>query len=195
MIGSFFSELLSSLQSGGVILWVLLMWGGYLYYLLLDTIVLAQKNSSYCNGLDCMFAEHCSNRNAITLRYKGLRQDMMEGIEGRIRFLNLAINTAPLLGLLGTVTGMLKTFHVLSFATTSIDKSEMLSEGISEALITTQLGLIIAIPSFMLLRRVIRKSNEVEHTITCLETQSKRDWQLFSMMGNITPALRERAHT
>lgn len=52
---------------------------------------------------------------------------------------------APLLGLLGTVTGMIETFQVMTVFGSG--KPELLSGGISEALITTQLGLIVAIPA------------------------------------------------
>ncbi|MBX2810759.1 MAG: MotA/TolQ/ExbB proton channel family protein [Myxococcales bacterium] len=55
---------------------------------------------------------------------------------------------APLLGLLGTVTGMIATFDVITEFGTGDPR--MLSGGISEALITTQLGLIVAIPSLLL---------------------------------------------
>jgi biopolymer transport protein ExbB len=55
---------------------------------------------------------------------------------------------APLLGLLGTVTGMISTFEVITEHGTGDPK--MLSGGISEALVTTQLGLIVAIPTLLL---------------------------------------------
>lgn len=55
---------------------------------------------------------------------------------------------APLLGLLGTVTGMIATFDVITEHGTGDPK--MLSGGISEALVTTELGLIVAIPTLML---------------------------------------------
>jgi biopolymer transport protein ExbB len=55
---------------------------------------------------------------------------------------------APLLGLLGTVTGMIGTFEVITELGTGDPK--MLSGGISEALITTQMGLIVAIPAVLL---------------------------------------------
>lgn len=51
---------------------------------------------------------------------------------------------APLLGLLGTVTGMISTFDIITEFGTGDPK--LLSGGISEALVTTQLGLIVAIP-------------------------------------------------
>ena len=54
---------------------------------------------------------------------------------------------APLLGLLGTVTGMIKAFTVISHA--GIGNPQMLAGGISEALITTAAGLTVAIPSFV----------------------------------------------
>lgn len=55
---------------------------------------------------------------------------------------------APLLGLLGTVTGMISTFEIITEHGTGDPK--LLSGGISEALITTQLGLVVAIPMVLL---------------------------------------------
>lgn len=54
---------------------------------------------------------------------------------------------APLFGLLGTVTGIIKTFGDLSFRGSA--QAQLISEGISEALITTEYGLIVAIPAFV----------------------------------------------
>ena len=55
---------------------------------------------------------------------------------------------APLLGLLGTVTGMISTFEIITEHGTGDPR--MLSGGISEALITTQMGLVVAIPMLLL---------------------------------------------
>jgi biopolymer transport protein ExbB len=67
--------------------------------------------------------------------------------------------TAPLLGLLGTVTGMIKTFKLITVFGTG-DASN-LATGISEALITTEFGLIIAIPSLILHAILSRKAKGV----------------------------------
>jgi biopolymer transport protein ExbB len=65
---------------------------------------------------------------------------------------------APLLGLLGTVSGMIETFQVIRLFGTG--NAQALSAGISEALITTQTGLLVAIPGLFagwFLRRRARK--------------------------------------
>ncbi len=61
---------------------------------------------------------------------------------------------APLLGLLGTVTGMVDTFRVIGMAGTG--NPQALASGIEEALITTQTGLLIAIPG-LLVGQTLRK--------------------------------------
>jgi len=62
-------------------------------------------------------------------------------------FILLIAAVAPLLGLLGTVTGMIQTFDVITEFGTSDPK--LLSGGISVALVTTQIGLIVAIPTLL----------------------------------------------
>ncbi|MEM1440933.1 MAG: MotA/TolQ/ExbB proton channel family protein [Verrucomicrobiota bacterium] len=71
-----------------------------------------------------------------------------ERVVRRLDFCFVLIGAAPLVGLLGTVTGMLETFSGLSVSSGSAPV-ETISHGISKALITTQTGLVIAIPSFI----------------------------------------------
>jgi biopolymer transport protein ExbB len=66
---------------------------------------------------------------------------------------------APLLGLLGTVTGMIGTFDLITEFGTGDPR--MLSGGISEALVTTQMGLIVAIPMLLLGNLLNRMGEEV----------------------------------
>ncbi len=76
---------------------------------------------------------------------------LQEAILGEIPSLERFLSTismiaeiSPLLGLLGTVTGIINTFHVITFYGTGDPR--MMSSGISEALVTTMLGLMVAIP-------------------------------------------------
>jgi biopolymer transport protein ExbB len=75
----------------------------------------------------------------------------------------------PILGLLGTVTGMIQTFDVISVIGTG--DPEALAGGISMALITTQAGLVVAIP-IIILHNIL--SNKVERIMAEMEEVAKR---------------------
>ena len=66
---------------------------------------------------------------------------------------------APLLGLLGTVTGMINTFRVITLFGTGDPK--LMSGGISEALVTTELGLAVAIPIMLLHTYLSRRTDSI----------------------------------
>ena len=68
-------------------------------------------------------------------------------LERLLPFIAVTAATAPLMGLLGTVTGMINTFKLITIFGTGDAKA--LSSGISEALVTTEFGLIVAIPSLI----------------------------------------------
>lgn len=66
-------------------------------------------------------------------------------VERHLTWLELIATIAPLLGLTGTVTGMIRAFMVIAESTTSVSPA-LLAGGIWEALITTAAGLLVAIP-------------------------------------------------
>ncbi len=80
-------------------------------------------------------------------------------IERFLPTLSVLAAIAPLLGLLGTVTGMINTFQVITRFGTSDPR--MMSGGISEALITTQLGLGVAIPILIMHHFLERKADKI----------------------------------
>lgn len=63
------------------------------------------------------------------------------------------IGALPLLGLLGTISGLLDTFYAMSLGE-SLDQASTLSQGIADALWTTQIGLVVAIPAWLLLGHI-----------------------------------------
>jgi biopolymer transport protein ExbB len=71
-----------------------------------------------------------------------------------LRVLPILLSALPLLGLLGTITGLLTTFRAMA-GSRELSQA-FVTQGISEALITTQLGLIMVIPG-LLLRELIRR--------------------------------------
>jgi len=88
-------------------------------------------------------------------------------IERFLSTLGMLAAIAPLMGLLGTVTGMINTFHVITYY--GAGDPRMMSGGISEALVTTMLGLTVAIP-IMLFHTLL--SRHVETTISIMEEKS-----------------------
>jgi biopolymer transport protein ExbB len=70
---------------------------------------------------------------------------------------------APLLGLLGTVVGMISTFQAITLFGTGDPKT--MAGGISQALVTTVLGLVVAIPTTLLHSIVANQSRSVIHVI------------------------------
>jgi len=87
----------------------------------------------------------------------------MPRLERLLPFLAVIAGVAPMLGLLGTVTGMISTFEVITEHGTGDPK--LLSGGISEALITTEFGLIIAIPALLLHNLLSRWSDQTVDTL------------------------------
>ncbi len=81
-------------------------------------------------------------------------------VERYIKSIAILASVAPLLGLLGTVTGMITTFLVI--ATSGTGDAKALASGISEALITTQTGLVVAVPGLFLANYLRRSSGKLE---------------------------------
>jgi len=79
---------------------------------------------------------------------------------------------APLLGLLGTVTGMITTFNVISIFGTG--NARAMAGGISEALITTQSGLLVAIPGLFMSNFLVRRVAWLENSLDELVMTLKR---------------------
>ena len=67
----------------------------------------------------------------------------------KVGYLSLIASISPMLGLFGTVAGMIDTFHVIAVSETQ-PKPVDLADGISQALVTTYMGLVVAIPMTVL---------------------------------------------
>lgn len=170
---------LSVVNSGGIIGWVIVGLGTIGMILVLLRAVLLQRNSSNSHQIEEQIVKVVSNgsledaqracqncKGAIarvlssTLRHVKDDRDHMDDIiteailheSGTLNKFGSTIlviaSVSPLLGLLGTVTGMISTFDIITEFGTGDPK--LLSSGISVALVTTELGLIVAIPTLLL---------------------------------------------
>ena len=90
---------------------------------------------------------------------ESLRLRQTSFVERYIKSIAILAGVAPLLGLLGTVSGMITTFLVIAVSGTGDAKA--LASGISEALITTQTGLVVAVPGLFLANFLRRRSDRL----------------------------------
>jgi len=79
------------------------------------------------------------------------------------------VAAAPLMGLLGTVLGMLQTFFGIS-TSGGAETAGVVAAGISEALVTTQTGLTIALPGLFIVMIIQRQRHGLEAKIARLES-------------------------
>jgi biopolymer transport protein ExbB len=92
------------------------------------------------------------SEKVLSARINQIYLRLSRKLEKGILMVGVLAATAPLLGLLGTVQGMVHTFEVITLYGNS--NPALLAGGISEALITTQSGLVIAFPMLLLKHRV-----------------------------------------
>jgi len=101
-----------------------------------------------------------------------VRAEELKRMESGLGFLGLLGNTAPLLGLLGTILGMIKAFMVIEAAGGKVD-AQALAGGIWEAMITTGVGLAVAIPLLILLHllesAVERRAHSMQRAIALVQ--------------------------
>ncbi|BCS88144.1 MotA/TolQ/ExbB proton channel family protein [Pseudodesulfovibrio sediminis] len=93
-------------------------------------------------------------------------------VEKGITTIMVLAATAPLLGLLGTVSGMVDTFDVIAQFGTGNAKG--LASGISQALVTTQSGLIVAVPGMMAGGFLYRKANKLRRRMELFLSRMER---------------------
>lgn len=110
--------------------------------------------------------------NETKRRFNLVRSGESSFLNRRIRFLYILSSAAPLIGLLGTVIGMLQTFNGLSMQDSN--KTDLVASGISQALITTQAGLLVAIPAVAFIHLLQRKKKNWIQCINRLESLSVR---------------------
>ncbi len=87
-----------------------------------------------------------------------------------LKVMKICVGVAPLLGLLGTVTGMITTFGALSSGSGGEKTMALVASGISEALITTMTGLVIALPGLFFQYQLARKYDRYKTFLMHLET-------------------------
>jgi biopolymer transport protein ExbB len=132
---------------------------------------LKSNTASPNNPLGRVLGVYDNNRNADTetleLKLGEAILKEMPPLQRGILFIKIISVVAPLLGLLGTVTGMIETFQAMALFGTG--DASVMAGGISQALVTTVIGLVVAIPTVLLHTFVSGRSRRI---IQVLQEQS-----------------------
>jgi biopolymer transport protein ExbB len=119
-----------------------------------------------------IFAQALEHREAgFSETLEATAQQTIDRLRRGFSILDTVITVSPMLGILGTVTGIINTFHVLSAA--GIENPTGATAGIAEALITTAAGLIVALgclfPFNFFVAQLKRRTHELEQLIHQIE--------------------------
>ena len=101
-----------------------------------------------------------------------------EKLEKRTSNLAMIGNVSKLIGLLGTITGMIKSFSAISMVG-AVEKASILSNGISEAMNCTAYGLIVAIPALIMYSVLNNRTRALEDDLNQASTKIL-NWLSFS---------------
>lgn len=97
-------------------------------------------------------------------------------LESRVEFLSMFGNVATLMGLLGTIVGMIRSFAAIA-GLDQATKATMLAQGISEAMNATAYGLVVAIPTLIIYSVLQNRVNRLSDDLT------KSALRLFNLLG------------
>jgi len=132
-------------------------------------IVALEQNSPLGRILAAGLANRNRDRTIIKEAIEDTGRHVVHELERFINALGTIGSIAPLLGLLGTVSGMIHTFN--SITDQGVGNPQVLAGGISEALVSTAAGLVVAIPSVVAYRYL---RTRVEHLVVQMEKEAMK---------------------
>jgi len=134
--------------------------------------------SAAANVIRVMLARARGSRVEMEQAAGEAAQREADRLSGGVRWLNLSAAVAPMLGLLGTVQGMIQAFYITSHLPVVANRAIYLAESIYVALVTTFGGLTVAIPAailgHMFSGRILRLFRELDDLVPVLAGQLER---------------------
>lgn len=202
-------SIINTFLKGGMVMFPIATVSFVLWWLIIERLLFYRNESSLFDhrlhqSLEAFFSgrrdelrQFCDRSSGVTVRFlreiAGLERPEMAKIEGMIseahrlelpKFeshlgtIAVLTSVAPLLGLLGTVGGMILTFNVITISGTGDVPS--LSRGIAQALISTQTGLIVALPGLLMHSRLKNKAQRMNQELRKILMQISRWVKLSS---------------
>ena len=145
-----------------------------------EWVLTPEKAKGKIKEIICYTQKNTRSIEYVRKRFDEIRITQLAAIEQQLKFVKCLVAAAPLLGLLGTVLGMLQTFFGIA-TSGGIETATVVASGISEALVTTETGLTIALPALFMVMFIQRQTHQEEAklarleslTLTCLNLGAK----------------------
>lgn len=198
----YWSQFINIMNSGGIIMWVLFILNLFLWYgigyryltlkrgtrgnirRLIEKHETRGSEKRYSGLLDYVVADSIQAYKTAKRIGKKPREFIYDAIFPYIivigkysTLVKTIVVLAPLVGLLGTVVGMIETFDALQ-SSSMFSQGDSIAGGISKALFTTELGLVVAVPGLIIGKILDKKEeqfiNEFEQIVDILSTKDEK---------------------
>lgn len=182
------STFVAALRTGGPVMYILAALSYVLYWQVIAILLYVVRVRLHLFVENRGLVSRATNSRAgmassqlelLLIRYEDVLMQFREFMRNRLRFAGVLLVAAPLLGLLGTVLGMLEMFNGLSLKA-GHQTTLLVAEGVKKSLITTQTGLTIAIPALFVMYWIRRVANRrelelLEHKVMATENNDFDD--------------------
>jgi len=157
-------------QNGGILMWPLLFIAIFIYwhaFLMFSRFTQYDYSNLHASLIKKML-DGKPDKATLRRRMTIIKSENIFYFNRRLNFLTILTGVSPLMGLLGTVMGMLATFSLMNRG--DAQKLDLMAGGISEALITTQMGLIIAVPAIFMIMMLKQRLDTLKNFFEQLES-------------------------
>ncbi len=165
---SLFDSLQQFLMTGGEVLWVILwtsvcLWSLIVERLLYFKLTYPKQRQQWLGRWESRTDK--SSQRALYIR-DGIISEAKIKMEKTVTIIKMLVALCPLLGLLGTVTGMIHVFDVM--AVTGTGNARAMASGVSQATIPTMAGMVVAIAGLYFSKLIEQRVSEETHHLTDL---------------------------
>lgn len=152
----------SLLSRGGLVLLPIFLLGWFGWFLMIERYCyyFIQKRASMRAFKNCINKNCDLGSIAIRNSIEEVRHNLSINLSKSMKTIAMCASLAPMLGLLGTVSGMVHTFDTIKLF--GFGNPVLLADGISEALLTTQAGLLVAFPLMLSYNFLATKIEKLE---------------------------------
>ncbi len=165
---AFLEDIRDFLYSGGDVLWLILGVAICLWCLIIERLIFFKQNYPHLQSA-CLdqWNQRQDKGSAFALFIRqALISELLIQMNRGVPIIKVLIALCPLLGLLGTVTGMIQVFDVM--AVTGTSNARAMAAGISKATITTMAGMIIAISGLYFSKLIEDRVSDESHHLADL---------------------------